>query len=303
LYAPPRLHRGTQTVKVIVGITQGEFIVHKNLLCAASKFFERALNGQFAESLSQEVKLPEDDPALFECVCDWLYTGEIDWIESIALTQAMCLWDQDHIWLQIYRMADRMMMPGLKALAFESATISFGKYVAQIPSREFLKSLFEDEAPLALQMHVVEHVAYWLPKSANKDQWGSLFMVHDRFGAEMALAMLRSQAKGNLFQHPAEQVDFVKNHGFDLDELRQEARVADDVTIVRPLKYLRKAVLCSRLPRMVIVYGRANLSKQPNPRHLEAHCSVLTRGLHRRCLTLHCLVSAPTSLHLLSQRL
>ncbi|KAK5209067.1 hypothetical protein LTR41_005466 [Exophiala xenobiotica] len=242
-YAPPRLNWGTQTVKVIVGTTQKEYVVHKRLLCVASKFFERALNGQLAASLSQEVKLPEDDPVLFACVYDWLYFGLVQRVDSLAFIHARSLWYDDHVWLQIYRMADRMMMPGLKALAFKSAATSFGNHLAYIPSREFLKSLFEDEAPLALRMYVVEHVAYWLPKSANKDQWGSLFMVHDRFGAEMALAMLRSQAEGNLFQHPADQVDFLKNHGFDLDELRQEARAADDEIGAQPLKHRDQAVL------------------------------------------------------------
>ncbi|KAK5242026.1 hypothetical protein LTS06_011777 [Exophiala xenobiotica] len=59
----------------------------------------------------------------------------------------------------------------------------------------------------------------------------------------MALAMLRSQAEGNLFQHPADQVDFLKNHGFDLDELRQEARAADDEIGAQPLKHRDQAVL------------------------------------------------------------
>ena len=248
----PRLNRGTQMVKVIVGTTEEEFIVHKKLLCAASKFFEGALNGQFAESLSQEVKLPEDDPVLFECVCHWVYLGDPGCKGYFARTQARSLWYEDHAWLQIYRMADRMMMPGLKATAFKQTATIFGKSVPNIPSREFLKSLFEDEAPLALQMHVVEHVAYWLPKSANKDQWGSLFMVQDHFGAQMALAMLRSQARGDLFQHPAEQVDFAKNHGFDLHQLQQEARACDEQAILQPQKYLDSAVLC-RFPRMLTV--------------------------------------------------
>jgi hypothetical protein len=241
------VNRGTQIVKVIVGPTQEECIVHKNLLCAASKFFERSLNGQFGESISQEVKLPEDDPVLFECVCDWLYLHDTDSKGSLAFARARHLWFEDHLWLQIYRMADRLMMPGLKATAFHKAATTFTKYMPVIPSREFLKSLFDDETPLALQMYVVEHVAYWLPKSAKKDQWGSLFMIHDRFGAEMALAMLRSQAKGNLFEHPIEQNDFARNHGFDLHELHQEARAAYKKTSLQPGKSLDNAVLCRLL--------------------------------------------------------
>ncbi|KAK5279938.1 hypothetical protein LTR40_007081, partial [Exophiala xenobiotica] len=95
-YAPPRLNWGTQTVKVIVGTTQKEYVVHKRLLCAASKFFERALNGQLAASLSQEVKLPEDDPVLFACVYDWLYFGLVQRVDSLAFIHARSLWYDDH---------------------------------------------------------------------------------------------------------------------------------------------------------------------------------------------------------------
>ncbi|KAJ9613105.1 hypothetical protein H2200_003046 [Cladophialophora chaetospira] len=60
---PPRVPRGTETVKVIVGDGHDTHavIMYKNLLCCASKFFRVALEGPFLEAQNQEVKLPEEE--------------------------------------------------------------------------------------------------------------------------------------------------------------------------------------------------------------------------------------------------
>jgi hypothetical protein len=51
--------------------------VHRELLTHHSPFFAAALHGSFAESISQSVKLPAENPAIFELCIAWLYTGQL----------------------------------------------------------------------------------------------------------------------------------------------------------------------------------------------------------------------------------
>lgn len=68
---------------VVVGETtnksrpQTQYLVHKELLTAASPFFAAALNSTFAEGLDQVIRLPEEKPESFEWFLQWLYTGTL----------------------------------------------------------------------------------------------------------------------------------------------------------------------------------------------------------------------------------
>ncbi|KAK1031459.1 hypothetical protein LTR33_016947, partial [Friedmanniomyces endolithicus] len=70
-------------VEIIVGDDgdksrlQTKYLVHKELLTAASPFFAAALDGAFAEGLDQSVKLPEEKSEMFEWFLQWLYTGSL----------------------------------------------------------------------------------------------------------------------------------------------------------------------------------------------------------------------------------
>lgn len=64
-------------VKVIVGIEPNTYTFHAHEgILSKSSFFERALNGGFKESITREVKLPEDDPDIFSSVLEYLYCQE-----------------------------------------------------------------------------------------------------------------------------------------------------------------------------------------------------------------------------------
>jgi heterogeneous nuclear rnp K-like protein 2 len=53
------------------------YLIHKELLTAASPFFAAALNSTFAEGLDQTVRLPEERPEIFEWFLQWLYSGSL----------------------------------------------------------------------------------------------------------------------------------------------------------------------------------------------------------------------------------
>ncbi|ERF77050.1 hypothetical protein EPUS_07956 [Endocarpon pusillum Z07020] len=80
LSPPPakRLKFEDETVKVFVGHEEKAFIIHKLLVCQASPYFKAALNGSFEESVDGKLYLYEQEPELFNCFVEWVYSGNID---------------------------------------------------------------------------------------------------------------------------------------------------------------------------------------------------------------------------------
>ncbi len=242
MYAPPRVPRGTKMVKVFVGPEEEEFVIHKNLLCASSKFFERALNSGFVEDKLQELRLPEEQAALFAFFSDWLYNiGDV----SSSMIQARKQQYFDEYFLTVYRMADRLMIRGLQVLAFHRIKETFTHLEKILPSREFLRSLFGEEgAPLAIQMYVVRHVVYWLATAPHAEKYAELLAVHDRFGVEIAQAMVRGgwHGKSASKAHPNTVSTFEESHGLNLAALEEESRAADQPLQSEGQKMLRKLI-------------------------------------------------------------
>ncbi|KAK1832885.1 hypothetical protein QBC39DRAFT_64893 [Podospora conica] len=59
------------------------FYVHKDVL-TKSKYFERALCGDFREARTQSVDLPEENPAIFHFIIAYLYEGKYHPIKPVA---------------------------------------------------------------------------------------------------------------------------------------------------------------------------------------------------------------------------
>ena len=57
--------------------------MHKDILLK-SKYFERALCGDFREAKSQSVDLPEENPAIFHFLVAYLYEGKYHPIKPVA---------------------------------------------------------------------------------------------------------------------------------------------------------------------------------------------------------------------------
>ena len=77
-----------------MGLDEENFMAHKDLICSKSPFFSAACNGNFIEGKEGLVRLPEDQPPIFDLFLQWLYTGDVpvtssdaylDWSESAAL--------------------------------------------------------------------------------------------------------------------------------------------------------------------------------------------------------------------------
>lgn len=57
--------------------SQEDFLLHEGILGGRSEFFKRAMNGNWAESKKCIIKLPEDDPEMFNTYINFLYTGRV----------------------------------------------------------------------------------------------------------------------------------------------------------------------------------------------------------------------------------
>ena len=84
---PPKRRKielSDEAVTVVVGEDEKRVLVHKNLLCGTSSFFQTSCNGQWSESKDKTVKLREADPESFAIYANWLYTGQLDVLHDDA---------------------------------------------------------------------------------------------------------------------------------------------------------------------------------------------------------------------------
>lgn len=61
---------------MLIGSKEQLFIVHKDAVCAKSKFFKAACSSPWKEGQENIVRLPEEDPSTFQCYVDWVYGGK-----------------------------------------------------------------------------------------------------------------------------------------------------------------------------------------------------------------------------------
>ncbi|MCJ1361067.1 hypothetical protein MMC16_000164 [Acarospora aff. strigata] len=62
-------------ITLVVGREQRLFAAHEDVL-SLSPFFVAALRGQFFESSTKQVQLPDEEPEVFSCILEYLYKGD-----------------------------------------------------------------------------------------------------------------------------------------------------------------------------------------------------------------------------------
>lgn len=62
-------------ITLVVGREQRLFAAHEDVLCI-SPFFSAACRGQFLESSSKRISLPDEEPEIFSSVLEYLYKGD-----------------------------------------------------------------------------------------------------------------------------------------------------------------------------------------------------------------------------------
>ena len=66
-----------KVITVLVGPGEESYEVHKDLICASSRFFKAACNRKSVEGMEDVVHLPNDDPETFELLLQWLYMERV----------------------------------------------------------------------------------------------------------------------------------------------------------------------------------------------------------------------------------
>ncbi|PYI25302.1 hypothetical protein BP00DRAFT_452242 [Aspergillus indologenus CBS 114.80] len=66
-----------RAIEIVVGDEQKVFGVHEGLVRSSSPFFNRALAGEWKESVQRTVPLPDDEPEIAALYIHWLYTGKL----------------------------------------------------------------------------------------------------------------------------------------------------------------------------------------------------------------------------------
>lgn len=81
-------------VDVLIGEKRAHWHLHEKLLCAASPFFNAAINSLFREGVEKKVVMQEDDTAVFTLFVQWLYSKQFTTVSSWLLLKAYALGDK-----------------------------------------------------------------------------------------------------------------------------------------------------------------------------------------------------------------
>ncbi|KAF7949357.1 uncharacterized protein EAE97_002866 [Botrytis byssoidea] len=89
-----------ETVILYVGPKRKKYIVHKKILCDQSDFFNAGFNKAFEEAANGEMYLPEDNPATFADLIEYLYRGALPYTEKSGTS----------FLLKLYYLAEKICM-------------------------------------------------------------------------------------------------------------------------------------------------------------------------------------------------
>ncbi|PAA91668.1 hypothetical protein BOX15_Mlig021367g3, partial [Macrostomum lignano] len=99
------LYETKQFADVDISVGQVNFAAHKNILAMSSPFFMAMFSHSLRESVSNQVTLSDMEPATFELVLSYIYTGSV----NLSLDSVQCLLSA----------ANLLQLPSLKAACAE----------------------------------------------------------------------------------------------------------------------------------------------------------------------------------------
>src|SRR5436190_21661889 len=81
----------TVTIQVSRGSQSRTFVIHEDLLCRHSPYFNAAFHGKFEESRTRSLDYPDTDPTVFGIFVQWLYTQQVEGHSAKLLTELWVL--------------------------------------------------------------------------------------------------------------------------------------------------------------------------------------------------------------------
>jgi hypothetical protein len=229
-WSPPLVPLGTEIVSIIVGSEKEFFGVHRNLICASSKFFTSAFCGGFHEAQVREITLPELDPKVFGFFYRWLYSPPRRVDEPLYQRAQDIECQPDELLFNLHRLSDYLLVPGLQLLVIEQLKDIFSSCDPTIPSNEFIQLLFDDDQLRLTQSYVIKHISYWISKSEDKDPWIEIIRTHDKLAMAMAVEFANlntTHVDALKLVHPSQIPEFEVGVSDSLVMLTTEARQND----------------------------------------------------------------------------
>ncbi|KFY05607.1 hypothetical protein V492_08411 [Pseudogymnoascus sp. VKM F-4246] len=135
---------GKETVEIIVGAGEDakEFVFHKDLLMDKVEFFQKMFNSGFLESSATTVTLPDDNPAAFEVLVEWVYCSTVKSLHGVGLSKH----DQINLAISTVILAEKYPLPELSGHAM-SFLVKAGK--DSIPTMSQMSTLYKLTPPNA----------------------------------------------------------------------------------------------------------------------------------------------------------
>lgn len=164
----------------------------RELLIAVSPFFRGALNGTFAEGLSQELRLPEDRSDVFDYFLYWLYTRRLDHeaVDAVEPVKPAYFW-----LLHLYCLVDKLGVHSCKNAIVEKVA-SLAEDTNSVPTPTDTWIVFETFGAReddCMRRLVVDLFAWKRTDNlldCHEDEW------HPRFMRDLVVRMKREDVRG-----------------------------------------------------------------------------------------------------------
>jgi hypothetical protein len=114
---------GSEKVSLFVGSEKTAYVVHKELLCRKSEYFDRMFNGKFQEARTGCAYFPEDKAQTFYVLLYWVYKNHLpDRTRGIERDLGERERGFEFSWnaFAVYNLADRLLFPVLQDLVMDS---------------------------------------------------------------------------------------------------------------------------------------------------------------------------------------
>lgn len=179
------------------GIDQQKFTVSKVLICSRSRYFDRALNGEFKESKRKEVELHDVDVQSLQALLYWVYHNQLqpdgdDYEYNVE--------DPGLFLVRLSILADMLMVPALqnKTLIELCERLTYDRLDA-----DTICEIYNNTAPSSslrqVACHVVACITLRQYHADDLDEYSSCFAELEDFGSDVCSTVNRMvlNGKGN----------------------------------------------------------------------------------------------------------
>jgi hypothetical protein len=168
-------------ITILVGEDEHRFTVHKDMLCAKSKFFRAACSERWASGVEKAVRQPEGTAEDFQIYVEWVYTSKISLhTEEIDKQQAKLM--------DMYILGDVVDDYQLRNASMRRLIANTRKEMTILTSRQVHKVYEATTTGSPLRKFIVN----WLLSSFDRDDLkASIASEPAEFVRELALAALQ----------------------------------------------------------------------------------------------------------------